>query len=90
MSCQTRAPITGAIIKGKISTNRKNFESQFSSFSNKAMPSPSSISTPVAQNAYCRVIETECQKSGLVNVSTKLPKPMRLKSELLRVRSVKE
>ncbi len=64
ISCQTNAPITGAIIKGKISTKRKNFESQFSSFKSKAMPSPSSISSPVAQNAYWRVMESRVPKIG--------------------------
>ena len=63
-NCQIRAPMTGAIISGKISTSRRNFESALSSrFSRRATPNPSSISTPVAMNAYINVTRTECQKS---------------------------
>src|SRR4030088_279655 len=87
---QINAPITGAIIKGKMKTVRNDFDAQFSSFNNSATVMPTSISTPVAAKAYIAVTVAECQNRLSVNVSTKLSNPTHVTSPPRRLKSEKE
>ena len=75
ISFHTVAAMTGAIIRGRISTFSKTPPSRLDRLSNSATPTPSTVSRTVAAIAKTAVTRTLAQNCGSRRTLAKLARP---------------